>query len=99
MAQQRRSQGKHVPQRTCIACRQVAGKRQLIRLVRTTEGIEVDPTGKRAGRGAYLHAAQGCWRKALQGNQLGAALRAQITAESRAMLTSYMETLPVDDDV
>jgi predicted RNA-binding protein YlxR (DUF448 family) len=46
---------KHVPQRTCIACRRVAGKRSFVRVVRTAQGVEIDPTGKRAGRGAYLH--------------------------------------------
>jgi predicted RNA-binding protein YlxR (DUF448 family) len=46
---------KHVPRRTCVACRETDAKRQLIRLVRTPEGtVEVDPTGKRNGRGAYL---------------------------------------------
>src|SRR5688572_21393040 len=43
---------KHVPQRTCVACREIDAKRGLIRLVRTPEGtVDVDPTGKRAGRG------------------------------------------------
>ena len=51
---------KHVPLRTCVACRQVAGKRELIRLVRTEKGVEVDKTGKKAGRGAYLHQRQAC---------------------------------------
>ncbi|MEJ7653573.1 MAG: YlxR family protein [Chloroflexia bacterium] len=42
------------PQRTCVACRQVEGKRGLRRLVKTPEGaVELDPTGKRSGRGAF----------------------------------------------
>ena len=46
---------KHVPQRTCVACREVNEKRSLIRIVRGPEGVAVDKTGKMPGRGAYLH--------------------------------------------
>jgi predicted RNA-binding protein YlxR (DUF448 family) len=67
---------RHVPQRTCVACRQVAGKRTLVRVVRTAEGtVEVDPTGKRNGRGAYLHADPACWDLALKRNVLQHALK------------------------
>ncbi|HUW09157.1 MAG TPA: YlxR family protein, partial [Anaerolineae bacterium] len=46
---------KRIPQRTCVACRQVQGKRALVRIVRLAGGdVQVDPTGKLAGRGAYL---------------------------------------------
>jgi predicted RNA-binding protein YlxR (DUF448 family) len=50
--------GKHIPQRTCIGCREVLPKRNLIRVVRTPDGIQVDLTGKAAGRGAYIHAGK-----------------------------------------
>jgi predicted RNA-binding protein YlxR (DUF448 family) len=85
---------KHIPQRTCIACRQVAGKRALIRLVRTANGVEIDPTGKKAGRGAYLHPNQECWRAMLNGNRLGQALRASIPSENRQQLLAFLATLP-----
>jgi uncharacterized protein len=84
---------KHVPQRTCIACRQVAGKRAFVRVVRTAQGIEIDPTGKKAGRGAYLHPTQQCWQAVLTGNRLAQALRTSISAEERAKLLAYAETL------
>ena len=58
---------KHVPQRTCVGCREILPKRTLIRLVRTPEGVQVDPTGKSAGRGAYLHDRRECWERALKG--------------------------------
>ena len=46
---------KRIPQRTCVGCRDVGDKRQLVRLVRTPGGtVEIDDTGKRPGRGAYL---------------------------------------------
>jgi predicted RNA-binding protein YlxR (DUF448 family) len=85
---------KHIPQRTCIACRQVAGKRSLLRVVRTADEIVVDPSGKVAGRGAYLHPYQECWRAALRGNRLEQALRTPLSAENRQALLAYMATLP-----
>ncbi|RIK56419.1 MAG: DUF448 domain-containing protein [Chloroflexi bacterium] len=85
---------KHVPQRTCIACRGVEGKRSLVRLVRAETGIEVDPTGKKAGRGAYLHPYQTCWRAVLRGNRLEQALRTRLSDENRQALVAYMATLP-----
>lgn len=90
---------KHIPQRTCIGCRQVAGKRGLIRLVRTAQGIEVDATGKQAGRGAYIHPTRSCWDAVLQGNRIGQALRSGLSAENRAVLVAFAATLPTDDEV
>ena len=87
---------KHVPQRTCIACRQVGGKRALIRLVRTDAGVQVDASGKLAGRGAYLHPYQTCWEAVLKGNRLESALRTSLTPENRAALMAFMATLPPD---
>ncbi len=58
---------KHVPQRTCVVCRQATDKRRLTRLVRTPDsGVVVDPTGKLNGRGAYLCDQAACWDKALR---------------------------------
>lgn len=95
MAQNRRAgKQKHVPQRTCIACRQVAGKRTLLRLVRTDDGVEIDPSGKKPGRGAYIHPYQVCWRAVLESNRLEKALRTRLSDESRQALLAYMATLP-----
>ncbi len=81
---------RHVPQRTCVACRQVAGKRTLVRIVRTPEGsVEVDPTGKRNGRGAYLHADPACWDLALKRNVLQHALKTELSEYDRAGLEAY----------
>ena len=52
---------RHLPLRTCVACRQEAGKADLIRLVRRQDGqVALDRSGKAAGRGAYLHASSEC---------------------------------------
>jgi uncharacterized protein len=85
---------KHMPQRTCVACRGEAGKRQLIRIVRTEEGVRVDPSGKLAGRGAYLHPNRHCWKVAMESNQLGRALRTRISLTDRQALEEFCATLP-----
>jgi uncharacterized protein len=87
---------KHVPQRTCIGCRSVLSKRELIRIVRTPEGILIDPTGKAAGRGAYLHNSRSCWEQAVKG-AISNALRVELTPEDKARLAEYIETLPAGD--
>ncbi len=84
---------KHIPQRTCVGCREVLSKRQMIRIVRTAEGIQIDPTGKLAGRGAYLHDLRSCWERGLKG-ALANALKAVINAEDRAKLEEFLNTLP-----
>ena len=85
---------KHVPQRTCIACRQVGGKRSLLRLVRTEQGVQVDTTGKLPGRGAYLHPYQSCWQAVLRGGRIEQALRVRLSEENRQALLDYMAMLP-----
>jgi len=85
---------KHIPERTCIACRQIRPKRELVRIVRTPGGkIEVDPTGKGAGRGAYLCRQPVCWQDGLVKKRLEHALRAQLTPEDREGLLGYANTL------
>jgi predicted RNA-binding protein YlxR (DUF448 family) len=84
---------KHVPQRTCVGCRTVLAKRQLVRVVRTPEGVRVDPTGKLAGRGAYLHDRRSCWDAGLKGG-LAHALRADLGPAERQGLQAFMNTLP-----
>jgi len=68
-------------------------KRQLVRVVRTAHGVLVDPTGKLAGRGAYLHDRRSCWQAGLMGS-LAHALRTELTAADRAGLEAFMNTLP-----
>ena len=84
---------KHIPQRTCIGCRLVLAKRQLIRLVRTPEGVVIDPGGKLAGRGAYLHDQKSCWQAAMKG-ALPRALKTELTDQDKQMLRAYLDTLP-----
>jgi len=81
---------KHIPQRTCVGCRTTGGKRELVRVVRTQdERVEIDATGKRAGRGAYVCARPYCWEEALKKDRLAHALRTSISPADREALVSY----------
>lgn len=91
---QRASKPKRVSQRICIACRQPGEKRDLIRLVRTENGVEIDLTGKKPGRGAYLDPVQSCWQKALTTRRIDQALRTQVSVENQQELLAFIETLP-----
>ena len=78
---------KQIAQRTCVACRKIKAKRELVRLVRNPAGnIEIDRGGGKAGRGAYLCPAWECWETALKGNQIGHALRSSLAQDNRAQL-------------
>jgi predicted RNA-binding protein YlxR (DUF448 family) len=88
---------RHVPQRTCIACKQVRPKRELLRIVRTPQGhVELDATGKKSGRGAYLCARRSCWDLALRKGKLEHEFELTLLAEDRTALEAYMETLPAE---
>jgi uncharacterized protein len=77
------------PVRTCVACRQEAGKRTLMRVVRDAGGgAALDPTGRAPGRGAYLHRDPSCLEAARKKKALERALKATVGAELWAELAS-----------
>jgi len=85
---------RHIPQRTCVACRRTSAKRELVRIVRTPEGgVEVDPTGKRSGRGAYLCPAPDCWQLAIQKGRLDRALKTSLSAHDKEALVQHAQSL------
>jgi len=74
---------RHIPQRSCVACRTVQDKSKLVRLVRTPEGeIVIDPTGKRNGRGAYLCPRLDCLRVAQKRKSLDRALKTAVPVDA-----------------
>jgi len=88
---------RRVPQRTCVACGFVTAKRQLVRIVRGLDGeVRVDPTGKAAGRGAYLCANRPCWDAALKKKQLERSLNTTISPAALEALTAYAQDLPAE---
>jgi predicted RNA-binding protein YlxR (DUF448 family) len=61
--------------------------------VRTADGVWVDPTGKVAGRGAYLHDQRSCWEQGLRGS-LASALKIELSDADRSRLLEFMANLP-----
>ena len=79
----------NVPERTCLGCRQVKPKPELIRLVSNGGKAELDINGKKQGRGAYVCPSVPCWEKALKGDRLGNALKAQVLQKDKDKLLEY----------
>lgn len=70
---------KKIPFRMCVGCQEMKLKKELLRVVRTPEGeIILDPTGKKAGRGAYMCRSEQCLTKAFKEKRLEKALKHQI---------------------
>ncbi len=85
------------PTRTCVACRSAGSKRDLVRLVRGSDGtLAVDESGRAPGRGAYLGPQRACWQQALRTNQLGNALRMTVSPSDRQLLDRHANRLPGD---
>jgi predicted RNA-binding protein YlxR (DUF448 family) len=57
--------------------------------VRGPEGVEVDPSGKKPGRGAYLCHQPECWQQAIRKGRLDAALKTRLTPDEKLRLTEY----------
>jgi len=95
----RGSRPRHIPQRTCVACRQANAKRQLVRIVRGPDGsVTIDPSGKRSGRGAYLCSTTECWDAGLKRGALPRALKIDsIPEEHLQVLTDYARQLAPRD--
>jgi uncharacterized protein len=85
---------KHLPQRTCIACRKTGNKREFVRLVCISEGeVEVDLTGRKTGRGSYLCLNRKCWELALSTGRIEHALRTKLSAVNKEKLVNYAKGL------
>lgn len=92
MAKKKPKRGKHIPQRTCVGCREVIDKQKMIRIVRTDTGIQIDLSGKLPGRGAYLHDQPICWSSALKG-RLAHALKTELSENDRQILEEYVQQM------
>ena len=83
---------KRVPTRTCVVCRQAYPKMQLTRIVRTPDqGVQIDPSGKLAGRGGYLCSNPRCWQVAINTRALDQALKTALSEEERQTIARYAE--------
>ena len=83
---------KKIPQRQCMGCRERKAKRELIRIVRTTDGnVTVDFGGKLNGRGAYICPNPECLKKVRKSKALDRSLEVTIPDEVYDRLVREME--------
>lgn len=88
------SHTRKTPKRTCVGCRSTTTKRELVRVVRTPDGhVELDPTGKVDGRGAYVCAAVECFDAAVNRNRFDHALRVRLLTDDIDRLRREFEVL------
>ena len=81
---------RHIPERTCVACRSQRPKREMVRVVRAPDGaVGVDTTGKKSGRGAYLCLEASCWQTALKRHALDKALKTELSVADREALAAF----------
>ena len=81
-----------IPQRQCVACREMKEKKALLRIVRTPEGeVLLDATGKKSGRGAYVCPDPACLKKARKSKALERAFETSIPPEVYDALEAQME--------
>ena len=73
---------KKQPQRTCVACNEQKDKKNLLRIVKSKEGIiEPDITGKKNGRGAYICKNEDCLNKLIKSKRLERIFEKEISSE------------------
>jgi len=100
MKPKRPARRRHIPQRTCVGCRTVLAKKELVRIVRTPEGVFVDPTGRLTGRGAYLHNQRSCWEQALkEGHGRGGRPKDQLANTAVSLLASALKATLTEPDI
>lgn len=83
---------KKIPQRQCMGCRERKAKRDMIRVVRGTDGeVSLDFGGKKNGRGAYICPDMECLKKAIRSKALDRSLEVTIPEQVYDRLRKEME--------
>ncbi len=85
---------KKIPLRQCIGCGEMKSKKEMIRVLKTTEDeITIDATGRRNGRGAYICPSMECFKKAVKSRGLERSLKMAIPKEVYEALEKEMEQI------
>ncbi len=83
-----------VPMRKCIGCGEMKPKKELLRILRTEdEGIVLDTTGKKNGRGAYICYSRDCLLRAVKNKGLERSFKQAVPAEVYGHLEKEMEKI------
>ena len=83
---------KKIPMRQCVGCGEMKAKKELLRVLKTEDGVLLDATGKKNGRGAYICANTECLKKARKSKGLERSLKVAILDEVYDNLEKEMST-------
>ena len=88
------SNNKKVPMRKCVGCQEMKSKKEMMRVLKTSEDtFELDATGKKNGRGAYLCFSKECFEKAVKNKGLERSFKQAIPQEVYESLEKEMTEL------
>ena len=91
------SVNKKVPMRQCVGCGEMKSKKEMIRVLKTSEEeFLLDATGKKNGRGAYICHSKECLQKAVKSKGLERSFKQSIPKEVYDKLEKEVETLEVE---
>lgn len=91
------SNNKKVPMRKCVGCQEMKSKKEMIRVLKTSEDtFELDATGKKNGRGAYLCFSKECFEKAVKNKGLERSFKQAIPKEVYEKLEKEMNALEIE---
>ena len=86
------SNNKKIPMRKCVGCQEMKSKKEMMRVLKTSEDtFELDATGKKNGRGAYLCFSKKCFEKAVKNKGLERSFKQAIPKEVYERLEKEME--------
>ena len=87
-------QTKKIPLRKCTGCQEMKSKKELMRILRTSEGeIVLDTTGRKNGRGAYVCCTMECFEKAVRNKGLERSLKCKVPQETYEILKKEIESI------
>ncbi len=88
------AQVKKIPLRRCTGCQEMKNKKEMLRILRTSEGeIVLDTTGRKNGRGAYVCCSMECFEKAVRSRGLERSLKEKVPAETYENLKKEIEAI------
>ena len=91
------SNNKKIPMRKCVGCQEMKSKKEMMRVLKTSEDIfELDATGKKNGRGAYLCFSKECFEKAVKNKGLERSFKQAIPKEVYEKLEKEMNALEIE---
>ena len=91
------SNNKKIPMRKCVGCQEMKSKKEMMRVLKTSEDtFELDATGKKNGRGAYLCFSKECFEKAVKNKGLERSFKQAIPKEVYEKLEKEINALEIE---